>query len=234
MSLNSNGNGYHPEINGNGHGNKGHSPKLPHLILAGPQGVGKGTQAKMLADTYGYNHVESGEVFRNLMKNQGDSELATAIKEITGRGDLVPDEVTMKVMEPYLNFNNPTLSDGIPRSGGQARIFQEMLGNHEYLVLIMTLDKEECTRRIKERVNYLQSQGKPVRADDLDPSAVQKRLEIYERETAEALTGSFPMNRIHFIDASPEIDVVGAAIRAQIDVIMERKNGRIPKNQLSA
>ncbi|MBP9774051.1 MAG: nucleoside monophosphate kinase [Candidatus Peribacteraceae bacterium] len=234
MGINSsNGNGYHDmETNDNGHGNNGQSakrPKPPHVILTGPQGVGKGTQGAMLVERYGYTHVESGQVFRTLMKQQGDSELAQKIKAITQKGELVPDEVTMHVMEPYLKFDEQILLDGIPRSPGQARILQQMLGTHDYLVIIMSLDKEECKRRIGERVAYSQANGIPVRNDDLDPVAVEKRLEIYEKETVEALTGSFPMNRIHFIDASADVDLVGAAIHAQIDAIMETKKNNHSK-----
>lgn len=228
MGINSsNGNGFHhPETNGNGHGNNGQSakrPKPPHIVLSGPQGVGKGTQSLMLVEAYGYTHVESGGAFRALSKN-GESDLAKQIKEFSERGELVPDELTMRVMEPYLQFDEkPILLDGIPRSPGQARILQQMLGERNYLVVIMNLSREECVKRIAQRVEELEAKGLPVRADDKNPEAVQKRLDIYGQETAEALTGSFPEERIFSIDASADIGEVGAQIRAKIDALMSER-----------
>ena len=95
------------------------------IVLLGPQGAGKGTQAQRLGAKTGAKHISTGDLVRAEIKS--GSELGQTIKDYNDRGDLVPDEIIVKMMRPYLDDEDSWILDGFPRNQSQAEALDEML-----------------------------------------------------------------------------------------------------------
>jgi adenylate kinase len=95
------------------------------LILLGPQGAGKGTQAGRLAEKTGAKHISTGDIVRSEIKS--GSELGRKVQDYNDRGELVPDEIIVEMAKPHLKENDSWLLDGFPRTEAQARALDEAL-----------------------------------------------------------------------------------------------------------
>jgi adenylate kinase len=95
------------------------------IVLLGPQGAGKGTQAQRLGKETGAKHISTGDLVRAEIKS--GSELGQTIKDYNDRGDLVPDEIIVQMMRPYLDDVGSWILDGFPRNESQAEALDEML-----------------------------------------------------------------------------------------------------------
>jgi adenylate kinase len=95
------------------------------IVLLGPQGAGKGTQAQRISEKTGAKHVATGDLVRAEIKS--GSDLGRKIKEYNDRGDLVPDEIIVEMMKPYLDDADSWILDGFPRNEAQAEALDEML-----------------------------------------------------------------------------------------------------------
>jgi adenylate kinase len=151
-----------------------------NLLLLGPQGSGKGTQAKKIADDYGIPHVSTGDMFRALDET---SELGREVREIMARGDLVPDEITIQMIEARLSEDDAVegfILDGFPRNRAQAEALDAMLsviGRGLDAILYFDVPDEVARERALGRA---QEEG---RADDT-VEAIDNRLAIYHEQTA--------------------------------------------------
>jgi adenylate kinase len=96
------------------------------VILLGPQGAGKGTQAQRLADRVGATHISTGDIVRSEIES--GSELGKKVQDYNDRGELVPDEVIVEMAKPYLDDADSWLLDGFPRNEAQAKALEEALG----------------------------------------------------------------------------------------------------------
>lgn len=149
------------------------------LILVGPQGSGKGTQGKLLAEKYGYKIFETGHFVREMSKQ--DDELGRKIKKISESGNLVPNEVIMEIVEKFCE-NTPTdvkiIFDGIPRSLEQKKTLDEVLKkqNRNYKVLYLSLNEETSIKRLLKRS---ETEG---RSDD-NIEAIKTRLNNFITHT---------------------------------------------------
>jgi adenylate kinase len=94
-------------------------------VLLGPQGAGKGTQAQRISEKTGAKHIATGDLVRAEIKS--GSELGRKVKEYNDRGDLVPDEIIVEMMKPYLDDADSWILDGFPRNEAQAEALDEML-----------------------------------------------------------------------------------------------------------
>jgi len=124
---------------------------MKDLILVGKQGSGKGTQGKFLIKEFGFQLFETGAELRKIA--QTDSDLGKKVKEITERGDLVPNEVVMEIVHEFLTHvdgTTPVLFDGIPRSEIQRVSLEEELqkSGREFQVLEIKLSTEEALKRL--------------------------------------------------------------------------------------
>jgi adenylate kinase len=150
-----------------------------NLLVLGPQGAGKGTQAKRISEEYGIPHVSTGDMFRALDES---TELGRKVKAIMDRGDLVPDEVTIAMIEERLNSSdaaNGFVLDGLPRNLAQADALDEMLGGIGRgldAILFFDVPDEVGLERALKRAEL------ENRSDDT-PDVIAKRLETYHRET---------------------------------------------------
>ncbi|NNK18990.1 MAG: adenylate kinase [Maribacter sp.] len=153
-----------------------------NLVLFGKPGAGKGTQAQFLKDKYNLKHISTGDVFRYNIKN--GTELGNLAKSYMDQGDLVPDKVTIKMLEDEVE-NNPEASgfifDGFPRTTAQAEALDKFLESRKMKIdatLALDADDEVLIQRLLER-------GKVSgRTDDQDESKIRNRFEEYNEKTA--------------------------------------------------
>lgn len=156
--------------------------KMTNIILFGPPGSGKGTQAKMLEEKFDLLHISTGDLFRYEMGN--DTTLGLKAKEYISKGELVPDEITVGMLKNKVNANAKAqgfIFDGFPRTTAQAEALDEFLSEKNSAIHgLIALDVEE-----KEIIQRILQRGKTSgRTDDLDPNIIKNRIEVYLQETA--------------------------------------------------
>ena len=155
---------------------------MRNLILFGPPGAGKGTQSAFLVDHYNLVHLSTGDIFRANIK--GQTELGQLAKSYMDQGQLVPDDVTIKMLESEVNKHPDAagfIFDGFPRTTAQAGAldaFLEGKGQTIAAMLALEVPEGELKTRLLARA---ETSG---RADDADPAVIQKRIDVYNAETA--------------------------------------------------
>ena len=155
-----------------------------NLILFGPPGSGKGTQAEKLAQHFNLLHISTGDLFRSEMKNE--TPLGLEAKKYMEKGELVPDEVTIGMwsnkLDEYAGKVKGFIFDGFPRTQPQAEALDKLLDLKETaisLVLALDVPEEEIVERLLER-------GKTsARPDDRDEKVIRHRFQVYLRDTAQ-------------------------------------------------
>ncbi|MBW3083035.1 adenylate kinase [Bifidobacterium phasiani] len=183
------------------------------LLIMGPQGVGKGTQAALLSEHYGIPAISTGDIFRYNLKNQ--TELGIQAQAYMNRGELVPDELTNMIVKDRLAMDdakNGWILDGYPRNAAQVAALDEMLqdlGTPLDHAVALEADREVLLERMAKRAA---EQG---RADDT-PEAIAKRLETYERETAPLLDIYENRGMLVVVNGVGEIDAINARIIEQL------------------
>jgi adenylate kinase len=155
---------------------------LLNILILGPQGSGKGTQAKRLAGTYGLAHIATGDMIREMKERQ--TELGAELKEVYDRGDLVSDDLMIRLIRDRLDRGDTLpgfVLDGFPRTMAQAEALDELLqelGRGVDVVLEFQVpDRQQLRDRMLKRA------AEESRSDDA-PEAIERRLELYDRETA--------------------------------------------------
>ena len=172
-----------------------------NIILLGAPGAGKGTQATKIADTYGLPHISTGDIFRENIKNQ--TEIGVLAKTYIDKGQLVPDEITCKIVEERISRSdceNGYMLDGFPRTIAQA----EALDKIADIQIVINIDVDHallmdrlCGRRVCKdcgesyhlsRLNGATTcsrcGGELYQRKDDNPETVQKRLNVYNAQTA--------------------------------------------------
>ena len=157
--------------------------KFKSILIFGPPGSGKGTQGKFLSSAGNHFHLSSGDVFRGLSP---ESPAGKLYHQYAGKGELLPDDVTIEIWHHYVMgliatnkyFPNEQLLllDGIPRTVNQAQILKQYI-DVKKIIILETKDQKNLIQRIKRRALI------EKRHDDKDEAILQKRMEIYEKET---------------------------------------------------
>lgn len=153
-----------------------------NLVLFGKPGAGKGTQAEFLKEKYQLVHISTGDVFRYNIKNE--TALGTLAKSYMDRGELVPDEVTINMLQEEVDKNVDAkgfIFDGFPRTTAQAEALDSFLESKEMKIdatIALEADDEELIQRLLER-------GKVSgRTDDQDEEKIRNRFEEYNQKTS--------------------------------------------------
>lgn len=189
---------------------------MKNIILFGPPGSGKGTQAAILVDKFDLLHISTGDLFRYEMGN--DTPLGLKAKSFIAKGELVPDEVTIGMLVNKVDANPDVkgiIFDGFPRTIRQAEALDELLKERNATVsgvLALDVDEEEIVKRLLER-------GKTSgRKDDSNEEVIRHRIAVYRRET-EAVFGYYAAK-----DKARKLDGVGT-----VEEVAERLQEEVEK-----
>jgi adenylate kinase len=185
------------------------------LILLGPPGAGKGTQAQRLVAKHEIVQLSTGDMLRAAVK--AGTPVGTKVKDIMDRGDLCPDELVIAIVGDRIeqpDARNGFILDGFPRTVAQAEALERLLHEkHMELdgVVELKVDESALLRRIENRVTEMTARGEPLRQDD-NPEVLKTRLEAYRRQTAPLTHYYQDKGILHRVDGMAPIDDVTAAI----------------------
>lgn len=216
-------------------------PKRNYIVLLGVPGAGKGTQARLLEELFKLPQVSTGDIFRYNLKNQ--TELGVLAKSYMDRGDLVPDEVTIKMVEDRLqqaDCANGAILDGFPRNLVQASALDQITAPYGGITLapLITLEDDEAMQRITGRrvcrtcgavyhVDYNPPKtagvcdldgGELYQRDDDKPETVRNRLYVYYKQTSPLIGYYFAKQLLVELNGAQPIEDV----QEQLEVLIRQ------------
>ena len=188
-----------------------------NLVLFGPPGAGKGTQSQHLVEQYNLIHIATGDLLR--AERQAGTALGKKAEEYMTKGNLVPDEVVIGMIENKLKENKNVkgiIFDGFPRTTNQAEALDKLLqtyGESINAVLSLDVEEEELVKRLLER-------GKTSgRVDDQKEEVIRKRVQVYRNETEVVAEYYKKQHKLHVINGIGEIDDITAAICGAVEQV---------------
>ncbi|MEK9139130.1 MAG: adenylate kinase [Bacteroidota bacterium] len=210
------------------------------LILFGPPGVGKGTQAKLLAEEFGVGHISTGDMLRAAVT--AGTELGKKAKAIMHAGHLVPDDVMIAIVREVLSTpenKHGFILDGFPRTLAQAKALSKILDDlkiNDYKVVNFELDDDDIVRRLSNRLVCRQDGkifnadldgvtlgtpcpscgGELYQRDDDKEETVRKRLKVYHTTTAPVIEYYKAGGVVVNIDGNSSVDVVNREIKMMV------------------
>ena len=190
------------------------------LILLGPPGAGKGTQAERIVRARGIPQLSTGDMLRAEIAS--GSALGKTVKGIMDRGDLVSDEVIEKIITASIrkpDCDGGFILDGAVRTVGQAKMIDRVLQKQKRaldVVIELVVDDEELVNRLKRRVADAKAAGKPVRPDD-NEETFRKRQAVYREQTAPLIPYYAKQGKLRKVDGMGTVAAVAAAIDAILD-----------------
>ena len=187
-----------------------------NMVIFGPPGAGKGTQSEKLIEKYGMVHISTGDLFRADLKN--DTPLGKQVKEIMNNGILVPDEITIAMLEEAVHKNPEAkgfLFDGFPRTVPQAEALDRLMvknGTSIHAVVALDVTQEEVRARIAKRRTI---ENRPDDADD----KLNKRIDEYFTKTIHVLPYYEQQNRLSTLQGIGDVDAIFKSITAVIETL---------------
>lgn len=186
-----------------------------NLILLGPPGAGKGTQAKRLEDKYGLKQLSTGDMLRAEMA--AGTPLGVKVKAIVDSGSLVTDEIMIEMIASRIeqpDCRSGVIFDGFPRTVAQAEALDKMLaekGHPLSAVIELKVDEEVLVSRLNTRIAETKARGEPVRADD-NEETLRKRLQVFREQTAPIIPYYKGKEMLQSVDGMAAIDAVEAEL----------------------
>jgi adenylate kinase len=190
---------------------------MTNVILFGPPGSGKGTQAKKLAEKYHFLHISTGDLFRAEIGSKTD--LGLEAMSYISKGLLVPDEITIGMLRKKVEENHEVagvIFDGFPRNVLQAEALDELLAERDQRIsalIALDVDDQEIINRILERAK---TSG---RADDADEEIIRNRIQVYKGETAPVFDFYKEDGRSHKIHGVGSIDEIFERLCNLVDTL---------------
>ena len=192
--------------------------KYKSILLFGAPGSGKGTQGKILGSIPGFYHSSTGDIFRSLDLR---SEMGRLVWEYTSKGQLVPDDVTIRLWRQHMaglsminQFHPETevlVLDGIPRNTQQAELLQREIDVMK-IIYLKCADLNKMIERLRRRAL------KENRIDDANENVIRRRLEVYERETRPVLDFYAPEKVVHVDALNSQIAVLSEIIKDLVPI----------------
>jgi len=185
------------------------------LILLGPPGAGKGTQASNLVEKFGIVQLSTGDMLR--AATAAGTPVGLHAKEIMARGELVPDDIVVEIVADRISqpdAHNGFILDGFPRTVPQSEALDRMLHQKKLdldAVIELKVDEGILLKRIQKRAAEMAARGEALRADD-NAEALHKRLEAYRRQTAPLIAFYADKGILRTVDGMAGIEDVAKAI----------------------
>lgn len=192
-----------------------------NLVLFGPPGAGKGTQAEFLVKSYNLYHISTGDLLRSEMAEK--TPLGIEAKRKIDKGELVPDEMVVKMIKSKLDRHTDAkgfIFDGFPRTVAQAEALDDLLEDHHVPMSgMLCLEVEE-----EELVNRLLSRGKVSgRSDDQDASIIQNRIAVYYEKTMPIKEYYRPKGKHFVIDGMGSVEEIAERLIEVVDKLAIKK-----------
>ena len=190
------------------------------LILLGPPGAGKGTQAQRIVETRGIPQLSTGDMLRAAIAS--GSALGRKVQAIMDRGDLVSDQIIEEIITARIkeaDCRRGFILDGAVRTVGQAKMIDKVLKKQKReldVVIELEVDEEELVNRLRRRVAEAKAAGQPVRADD-NEETFRKRQAVYRDQTAPLIPYYKKQGKLRKVDGMGQVAAVAAAIDAILD-----------------
>ncbi|KKS92657.1 MAG: Adenylate kinase [Candidatus Collierbacteria bacterium GW2011_GWB1_44_6] len=185
-----------------------------NLIILGPQGSGKGTQAKLIAEKFGMIHVSSGDLLREAAKQ--DTDKGRLLADLLTTGQLIPFDTVLEVTEPVLlSAKNGFILDGTPRDLMQAEYLDWYLGERNIKidkVIFLNIPRDISLARLASRAKI------ENRTDDT-PEGIHARLDIFDNETLPVIDYFRKQGKVVDIDGTPEPQIIFADIVNKLGLI---------------
>jgi len=185
------------------------------LVLLGPPGAGKGTQAQRLVDKHGIVQLSTGDMLRAAIR--AGTPVGQRAKDIMARGDLVPDDVVVSIVSERMDqpdARNGFVLDGFPRTVAQAEALDRLLdekGQKLDAVVELKVDEGILLKRIGTRLGEMQARGETARPDD-NPASFKIRLDAYRAQTAPLVDYYGRKGKLKSVDGMAGIDAVSRSI----------------------
>jgi adenylate kinase len=189
-----------------------------NLILFGPPGSGKGTQADSIAERYGILHISTGDLFRSAIA--ASTPLGLKAKEYMDKGNLVPDSLTIEMLYDKIQQHpeiKGVLLDGFPRTIPQAEALDAFFASNNNAVtqlIALQVEEEELMRRLLSRGQ------KSGRADDVNPQIIRNRLHVYQQQTTPVAEYYAKQNKTQYVNGEGSINDIAARIFKVIDAAL--------------
>ncbi len=187
-----------------------------YLILIGPPGAGKGTQAKILEQEYGLKQLSTGDMLR--AEITAGTPLGQKAKAVMDAGNLVSDDIMVDMIASRIEQDDcakGVIFDGFPRTVDQAQALDRMLsdkGRKINAVIEFSVDEEALVERLNTRIRQTIEAGQPVRGDD-NEETLRNRLNVFRNQTAPILPYYESADLLHTIDGMNPIETVSAQIK---------------------